>query len=124
MLLLAHSRHLRQLPIAAIERDRMSKTLKVAALAAVAGLVLAACGGSGSAKTLVISSDLPLQGSSKDSNDSTNKAMQLYLETIDEDANTEADYIVVEIARHLLGEDWLPDYVARANDGGIERVLV
>ncbi|MBM3366279.1 MAG: DUF3400 domain-containing protein, partial [Betaproteobacteria bacterium] len=25
---------------------------------------------------------------------------------------------------HLLGEDWLPEYVARANDGGIERVLV
>ena len=37
---------------------------------------------------------------------------------------TTADYIVVEIARHLLGENWLPDYVARANNGGIERVLV
>ena len=36
----------------------------------------------------------------------------------------EADYIVVEMARRLLGEDWLPDYVARANAGGIERVLV
>jgi hypothetical protein len=24
----------------------------------------------------------------------------------------------------LLGENWLPDYVARANAGGIERVLV
>jgi Fe-S oxidoreductase len=40
------------------------------------------------------------------------------------DASTEADYIVVEIARHLLGENWLPEYVARANQGGIERVLV
>jgi Fe-S oxidoreductase len=40
------------------------------------------------------------------------------------DAGIEADYIVVEIARHLLGEDWMPQYVARANDGGIERVLV
>ncbi|MBD8529711.1 MULTISPECIES: FAD/FMN-binding oxidoreductase [unclassified Massilia] len=40
------------------------------------------------------------------------------------DANTSADYIVVEIAKHLLGENWLPDYVARANNGGIERVLV
>jgi hypothetical protein len=29
----------------------------------------------------------------------------------------EADYIVVEMARHLLGEDWLPEYVARANAG-------
>jgi hypothetical protein len=36
----------------------------------------------------------------------------------------EADYIVVEMARRLLGEAWLPDYVARANAGGIERVLV
>jgi Fe-S oxidoreductase len=36
----------------------------------------------------------------------------------------EADYIVVEMARHLLGETWLQDYVARANAGGIERVLV
>ncbi len=36
----------------------------------------------------------------------------------------EADYIVVEMARHILGEDWMPDYVARANRGGIERVLV
>ncbi len=36
----------------------------------------------------------------------------------------EADYIVVEMARLLLGEDWLPAYVAKANAGGIERVLV
>ena len=36
----------------------------------------------------------------------------------------EADYIVVEMARKLLGEGWLEEYVARANQGGIERVLV
>jgi Fe-S oxidoreductase len=41
-----------------------------------------------------------------------------------EDAGTTADYIVVEIAKHLLGENWMADYVKRANDGGIERVLV
>jgi Fe-S oxidoreductase len=41
-----------------------------------------------------------------------------------DDAGVEADYIVVEIARHVLGEQWMPQYVARANDGGIERVLV
>ncbi|MBG6074891.1 DUF3683 domain-containing protein [Polaromonas sp. CG_9.11] len=35
-----------------------------------------------------------------------------------------ADYIVVEMANQLLGKDWLPDYVAVANHGGIERVLV
>ncbi|MBC7453153.1 MAG: DUF3400 domain-containing protein [Massilia sp.] len=42
----------------------------------------------------------------------------------DDDADTTADYIVIEIPRHLLGENWLPEYVARANNGGIERVLV
>src|SRR5882672_4863528 len=46
------------------------------------------------------------------------------LQRYGDDADVTADYIVVEIARHLLGSDWLPQYVARANDGGIERVLV
>lgn len=36
----------------------------------------------------------------------------------------EADYIVVEMARQILGEQWMPEYVAQANNGGIERVLV
>jgi Fe-S oxidoreductase len=36
----------------------------------------------------------------------------------------EADYIVVEMARHILGPDWMPQYVEAANRGGIERVLV
>ena len=36
----------------------------------------------------------------------------------------EADYIVVEMANKILGESWMPDYVAAANSGGIERVLV
>ena len=36
----------------------------------------------------------------------------------------DADYIVVEMAKHLLGPDWLADYVAKANRGGIERVLL
>ncbi len=46
------------------------------------------------------------------------------LSRYEEDVGVEADYIVVEIARHVLGADWLPDYVRRANAGGIERVLV
>ncbi|CAB3758017.1 DUF3683 domain-containing protein [Paraburkholderia humisilvae] len=46
------------------------------------------------------------------------------LSRYNEDANIEADYIVVEIARHVLGENWMADYVQRANNGGIERVLV
>jgi FAD/FMN-containing dehydrogenase/Fe-S oxidoreductase len=41
-----------------------------------------------------------------------------------DDAGVAADYIVVEIARHVLGPDWLPEFVARANRGGIERVLL
>ena len=36
----------------------------------------------------------------------------------------EADYIVVEMANKILGGNWMPDYVAAANSGGIERVLV
>ena len=36
----------------------------------------------------------------------------------------EADYIVVEMANQILGDQWMPDYVKRANNGGIERVLV
>ncbi|MDO9237928.1 MAG: FAD/FMN-binding oxidoreductase [Aquabacterium sp.] len=36
----------------------------------------------------------------------------------------EADYIVVEMAKQILGENWMPEYVAKANNGGIERVLV
>jgi FAD/FMN-containing dehydrogenase/Fe-S oxidoreductase len=46
------------------------------------------------------------------------------LSRYNDDSGTDADYIVVEIARHLLGEDWMPQYVERANNGGIERVLV
>jgi FAD/FMN-containing dehydrogenase/Fe-S oxidoreductase len=46
------------------------------------------------------------------------------LKRFNDDAEMDADYIVVEIAKHLLGTDWLPQYVRRANAGGIERVLV
>jgi FAD/FMN-containing dehydrogenase/Fe-S oxidoreductase len=46
------------------------------------------------------------------------------LSRFNDDSGTEADYIVVEMAKHLLGANWLPEYVARANSGGIERVLV
>ncbi len=49
------------------------------------------------------------------------------LKRFEDDLNSgllEADYIVVEMARVMLGENWLPDYVALANAGGIERVLV
>ncbi|GHT93842.1 FAD-linked oxidase [Betaproteobacteria bacterium] len=46
-----------------------------------------------------------------------------YRHDVDE-TTVKADYIVVEMARHLLGENWMSDYVAKANRGGIERVLL
>ncbi|QEZ45571.1 DUF3683 domain-containing protein [Cupriavidus oxalaticus] len=46
------------------------------------------------------------------------------LSRYNEDASVQADYIVIEMAKHLLGENWMPEYVAKANAGGIERVLV
>jgi FAD/FMN-containing dehydrogenase/Fe-S oxidoreductase len=41
-----------------------------------------------------------------------------------DDTGIEADYIVVEMAKHLLGEDWMEDYIKKANNGGIEKVLL
>ncbi len=40
------------------------------------------------------------------------------------DAGTETDYIVVELAKHLLGDDWMKNYIAAVSNGGIERVLL
>jgi Fe-S oxidoreductase len=40
------------------------------------------------------------------------------------DADIATDYVVVEMAKHLLGKDWLADYVRAVNAGGIERVLL
>ena len=51
-------------------------------------------------------------------------ACQQGLERYNDDSGTTSDYIVVEMAKTLLGENWLPEFVARANDGGIERVLL
>jgi hypothetical protein len=46
------------------------------------------------------------------------------LSRYNDDSGTTSEYIVIEMARHLLGENWLSDYVAKANNGGIERVLL
>ena len=51
-------------------------------------------------------------------------ACQQGLNRYNDDANTTTDYIVVEMAKHLLGPNWMAEYVANANDGGIERVLL
>jgi len=46
------------------------------------------------------------------------------LSRYNDDSGTTADYVVIEMARHLLGENWLENFVQNANDGGIERVLL
>jgi Fe-S oxidoreductase len=46
------------------------------------------------------------------------------LSRYDGDSGTSADYIVVEMAKHLLGANWMREYVEAANRGGIERVLL
>ncbi|TPQ22910.1 branched-chain amino acid ABC transporter substrate-binding protein [Streptomyces sporangiiformans] len=67
----------------------MSRTAKIFATVAVAGLAVSACGGNASGGaddsssgggTLVIGVDLPLQGASKDASEATVNAMQLYLD--------------------------------------------
>jgi FAD/FMN-containing dehydrogenase/Fe-S oxidoreductase len=46
------------------------------------------------------------------------------LSRFSDDTGAQADYIVVEMARRLLGENWMPEFVRKANAGGIERVLL
>ncbi len=41
-----------------------------------------------------------------------------------DDTGITADYIVVEMAKHILGENWMQEYVEKANNGGIEKVLL
>ena len=51
-------------------------------------------------------------------------ACQQGLSRYADDANIGTDYIVVEMAKHLLGPTWLESYITQANNGGIERVLL
>jgi len=60
----------------------MIKPIKIGALAIAGAIALAACGSSSSSKSLVIGTDLPLQGSSADASASTNNAIQLYLDQV------------------------------------------
>ena len=75
----------------------MIKPVKIGALVVASALALAACGGSsnsgsgGGGKTLVISSDLPLQGASADASASSNNVIKLYLEQI---GNKVGDYTI------------------------------
>ncbi|MGZ5001315.1 MAG: FAD-binding and (Fe-S)-binding domain-containing protein [Methylomonas sp.] len=49
------------------------------------------------------------------------QGLQRYRDEVDQ---LEVDYIVVELARHVLGKDWMKNYIQQASNGGIERVLV
>ncbi len=51
-------------------------------------------------------------------------ACQQGLGRYSDDTGVDVDYIVVEMARHLLGEDWQKRFLDRASRGGIERVLL
>ncbi|MDX8380985.1 MAG: DUF3683 domain-containing protein [Ghiorsea sp.] len=46
------------------------------------------------------------------------------LSRLDEVSGVESDYIVVELAKQLHGDDWQDKFVKRIKDGGIERVLM
>jgi len=76
----------------------MVKPVRAIAVVAMASMAVAACGGSDDSsgggdggKTLIISSDLPLQGASKDASVATNNAIKLYLE---QQGNKAGDYTV------------------------------
>ncbi|MGD8616311.1 MAG: DUF3683 domain-containing protein [Gammaproteobacteria bacterium] len=51
-------------------------------------------------------------------------ACQQGLSRYREDTGLETDYIVVELADHVLGKDWRRRFVEDARSGGIERVLL
>lgn len=46
------------------------------------------------------------------------------LSRLEGETGLEADYIVVEMARNLMGENWQDDFVEKVRRGGIERVLM
>jgi Fe-S oxidoreductase len=51
-------------------------------------------------------------------------ACQQGLSRYHEDTGLDTDYIVVELARHRLGERWQQQFIDRAHRGGVERVLL
>jgi FAD/FMN-containing dehydrogenase/Fe-S oxidoreductase len=46
------------------------------------------------------------------------------LSRYEKEAGVEADYIVVELAKRLLGDRWMEYYLAKVQQGGIEKVLL
>ena len=51
-------------------------------------------------------------------------ACQQGLARYSDETGLKTDYIVVELARHLLGEGWQETFLGKAKAGGIERVLL
>lgn len=51
-------------------------------------------------------------------------ACQQGLSRYNEDTGIETDYIVVEVAKHVLGEKWHTQFIDNVKAGGIERVLL
>jgi len=51
-------------------------------------------------------------------------ACQQGLSRYSDETGLETDYIVVELANHLLGDNWQKRFVEQAKQGGIERVLL
>ncbi|MEK6749564.1 MAG: DUF3683 domain-containing protein [Pseudomonadota bacterium] len=51
-------------------------------------------------------------------------ACQQGLARFSDDTGMETDYIVVELVKRLLGERWADEFVARAQQGGVEHVLL
>ena len=51
-------------------------------------------------------------------------ACQQGLSRYNEDTGIETDYIVVEVAKHVLGEQWHTQFIDNVKAGGIERVLL
>jgi Fe-S oxidoreductase len=49
------------------------------------------------------------------------QGLQRYKDDVEQ---LEVDYIVVEIAKQMLGKDWMKNYIKQAASGGIERVLL
>ncbi len=92
----------------AVTRPDISTQVRFRKQEEIAGNVAEIHGGAGGKVKLLTSCPSCLQG----------------LHRYRDDAPIEADYIVVEMARHLLGERWMEDYITRANNGGIEKVLL
>ena len=46
------------------------------------------------------------------------------LSRYEDDNNLPADYIVIEMANKILGENWQAEFVEKAKNGGIEKVLL